>query len=559
MANSGTRTIDLDRLFVREILFKDLGNAPISSGKVLTTRGDGGIFFQDAGSSLNISSGSVNTSSLGVGSNVFSDLDFLSTNTGNCACLDLLSCGTASTLNNYLIIADNYTSTSVAFQKEYLYSESVSDGVTLTAQGHEFAMGFYHQLSTGDSYKATPATFAPIFQQIEVLKQASSAIISTQIYIQQNVAYLDKICAPQDLSINADNVITSSIVSNNISTVYIEFDYGYGNALGISSINLSSINGKPYVAANSTFSTVYVSSLFVNVIQGNVGVFSSLYASSFNIQTIISEAVTTAIVTSSLLAEVAYISDLTVSTLHGVWAELSCLTVSSIQGNNGSFSTFEIQSASISSLQVSSLVNDVAAISDITVSTLHGGWAELSCLTVSSIQGNSGSFSSFAIHSASISSLQVSTLVNDVASISDLTVSTLHGGWAELSCITVSSIQGDSGSFSTFTIDTASISSLSVITFSVINADISNASFSTLYGNWAELSCITVSSIQGNGAKFSTVVTNTASISSLTVSSISGLNLDYFPHLSISSLQVSSLVNNVAAISDLTISTLYGG
>ena len=101
MALNNTRTIDVDRLFVRDILFKDYGNAPISTGKILTTRGDGGIFFQDAGSTLALSTGGITTSSIAIGSNTFNDLNFQSTNTGNCACLDYISCGTASTYNNY--------------------------------------------------------------------------------------------------------------------------------------------------------------------------------------------------------------------------------------------------------------------------------------------------------------------------------------------------------------------------------------------------------------------------------------------------------------------------
>jgi hypothetical protein len=46
-----TQTINTDQIFVREIFFKDLGNRPISSGKVLVTRGDGGIYFSNVSTS----------------------------------------------------------------------------------------------------------------------------------------------------------------------------------------------------------------------------------------------------------------------------------------------------------------------------------------------------------------------------------------------------------------------------------------------------------------------------------------------------------------------------
>ena len=42
---TANRTLDLDKLFVRDIYFKDYSNRPISANKILTTRGDGGIYF----------------------------------------------------------------------------------------------------------------------------------------------------------------------------------------------------------------------------------------------------------------------------------------------------------------------------------------------------------------------------------------------------------------------------------------------------------------------------------------------------------------------------------
>lgn len=41
------KTLDVDRLFVRDIVFKDQSNKPISSSLVLTARGDGGTYFSD--------------------------------------------------------------------------------------------------------------------------------------------------------------------------------------------------------------------------------------------------------------------------------------------------------------------------------------------------------------------------------------------------------------------------------------------------------------------------------------------------------------------------------
>jgi len=46
--NTNPRTIDIERLFVRDIVFKDQGNRPISANQFLLTRGDGGIYFGNA-------------------------------------------------------------------------------------------------------------------------------------------------------------------------------------------------------------------------------------------------------------------------------------------------------------------------------------------------------------------------------------------------------------------------------------------------------------------------------------------------------------------------------
>jgi hypothetical protein len=49
-------TLKVDQLFVRDIIFKDYGNRPISSHQVLMTRGDGVIYFSNAPNTCNIGS-----------------------------------------------------------------------------------------------------------------------------------------------------------------------------------------------------------------------------------------------------------------------------------------------------------------------------------------------------------------------------------------------------------------------------------------------------------------------------------------------------------------------
>lgn len=46
-----TKTINADQIFVRDIFFRDFGNRPISSGNVLVTRGDGGVYFSNLSTS----------------------------------------------------------------------------------------------------------------------------------------------------------------------------------------------------------------------------------------------------------------------------------------------------------------------------------------------------------------------------------------------------------------------------------------------------------------------------------------------------------------------------
>jgi hypothetical protein len=43
--NANLRTLNVDKIFVRDIFFKDFTNRPISAGQVLFSRGDGGTYF----------------------------------------------------------------------------------------------------------------------------------------------------------------------------------------------------------------------------------------------------------------------------------------------------------------------------------------------------------------------------------------------------------------------------------------------------------------------------------------------------------------------------------
>ena len=51
MSGTNNRTLDLDRLFVRDIVFKDASNRPISANQILYSRGDGGTYFANVPSS----------------------------------------------------------------------------------------------------------------------------------------------------------------------------------------------------------------------------------------------------------------------------------------------------------------------------------------------------------------------------------------------------------------------------------------------------------------------------------------------------------------------------
>ena len=53
MSWTNNRTLDLDKLFVRDIIFKDASNRPISANQVLYSRGDGGTYFGNAPGSTN--------------------------------------------------------------------------------------------------------------------------------------------------------------------------------------------------------------------------------------------------------------------------------------------------------------------------------------------------------------------------------------------------------------------------------------------------------------------------------------------------------------------------
>ena len=53
MAHANLRTLDVDKIFVRDIFFKDLTNRPISANQFLLTRGDGGTYFGNLPTSTN--------------------------------------------------------------------------------------------------------------------------------------------------------------------------------------------------------------------------------------------------------------------------------------------------------------------------------------------------------------------------------------------------------------------------------------------------------------------------------------------------------------------------
>ena len=57
MSWTNNRTLDLDKLFVRDIVFKDASNRPISANQILYSRGDGGTYFGNIpGSNPNLTS-----------------------------------------------------------------------------------------------------------------------------------------------------------------------------------------------------------------------------------------------------------------------------------------------------------------------------------------------------------------------------------------------------------------------------------------------------------------------------------------------------------------------
>jgi len=189
----------------------------------------------------------------------------------------------ASSLTNYFNIADSYTGTQFAIQKNSKYW--ISTGLHCTkyeSRSEQVQIGWVPNLSTQGVTEDNQ--FVPILQQIQILETATDCTDSSiGAYKLVNVAKLDQICATNGLVVNAPNVSISSMTissingqipgtgsGGNLSTfTSLYWDNAVGNTAYISSLNISSINGQSIFNQGggvstmySTFSTIYWSSAF---------------------------------------------------------------------------------------------------------------------------------------------------------------------------------------------------------------------------------------------------------------------------------------------------------
>jgi hypothetical protein len=115
-----------------------------------------------------LNTSSIYTSSLQVGSNAWYDVSIQSSNGDDCSVF--VRNGVVSTYTNFMNLRDTYTSTTLAFEKQYLYSVSTVANSTFQTVGFDLQMGWFPQLSTITTN--LPPTikdlYYPIVEQIEV-------------------------------------------------------------------------------------------------------------------------------------------------------------------------------------------------------------------------------------------------------------------------------------------------------------------------------------------------------------------------------------------------------
>ena len=463
------KTLKLDQLFIRELIFKDFGNRPISSQQILTTRGDGVVYFSNAPSTLGIGSFNyiqADSTFTYTASNVTNTLYI---NSGHGIQLTNGFDG----LNNKLYVNATApqaitvydTGSTINFSN---LSNTYPTGRTLyfAGKGDVNIEVSTNTLVFGSASISTLSSFANLTSTVtELVSQTSTQINELSTLI----GYVDYFVVSTGIStLYADLASTNAILDSLSTFVYTTFQddgTGHHNNLVISSIYTNTLS-----TLNIATSNITTSNAFINSVSTNSG-----YASTFQIGQNVFFDTTSANSTQDC---VIYVSDGVVSTvtdyLHikdnftnvDVSIEKQYLTsASTIHGSTyttvaqksqlGLWTAFQetshfkpitqqleasryvvdIHGSSTTlsySIQNAIMVDEICAQSTLTVNAPSAVFMNASTYTVNAptaVYMNTSSFTTGAIQAISLSTgvIQFSDAIGAMANISSLCVSTIEG------------------------------------------------------------------------------------------------------------------------------------
>ena len=256
-----------------------------------------------------------NTSTLTVGANIISDSNIPEYN------MSQVGIGILSTTTNLLTFKDTFTGVKNGFEKEYMHSISTFGTTTYNTQSQGVQLGFYPMFSTQASLTQYDpnSQFVPVIQQIELLQQTvykGVPATSTQTkYTVRNIGRFDELYAAGNTLCLGGNIVISTLTVSSINKISTEDVSTFtrmfvgqieplypNNGVTISSINISSINGRPFGNLDSiAFSTAsaynivatYISSQSLSSAQGYIKLldFSSAVGKHANILNISSSTI----------------------------------------------------------------------------------------------------------------------------------------------------------------------------------------------------------------------------------------------------------------------------
>jgi hypothetical protein len=578
MATQGSRTLDLDKVFVREIVFKDFGNRPISSNKYLITRGDGGIYFGDgpngdplyrsfnefrAGDIVHKATAPYNTLWLeaGAGIEFHSTLDGTQPKTYIAATgpEQIKIAGTNDRVHFSSLTDDPDGGRTLQFAALGDMAIHVSDGTVLFESAY---------ISTYSSLVFYESTIEQLYDNQSTNTGLVNEALSTVNFYLLSTSIVD---------FEARLSTTETTVDYTSSFVFSTFrndSNGDRTILQINTVSTQTLQSVSSLTQSLTTTVLNIGSNTVSDvnIQGEAADYCTVFTSNGVLSTFTNftkieddySGVTFAIEkerltsqstmgTSTLYTEAQQVQIgwfPTVSTLGGsvppnikeqfvpVLQQIQMMETATVGGVSSVVNFAMSNIAHLDKICATGTL-DISApttISSLTVSTINGlspYMSTFSTITVSSAFANTVTASSIYSQELAVSAAQISSLT-----AGDVQASTLVGDRAAISELTVSSILGWDPYRSTFS--TIFISTGAAQTFSA-----SSLTTSTFVGDRAAISELTVSSILGwdpYRSTFSTIFISTGAAQTF----------------SASSLTASTFVGDRAAISELTVSSILG-